>query len=130
MLILTLRTDKPESEIGLYQDGEQLVYERWQAHRQLAETIHFKIREVLDSQGKSLEDITALAVHKGPGSFTGLRIGLSVANALATSYNIPISGAAGDGWLKTTLSRLSAGESDNYVVPEYGAGVHITAQKK
>jgi tRNA threonylcarbamoyladenosine biosynthesis protein TsaB len=130
MLILTLRTDRPESEIGLFQDGKQLVYEQWQAHRQLAETIHMKIRDALNSQGKSLEDISAIAVYKGPGSFTGLRIGLSVANALAMSYDLPIIGTTGDNWQQVAFAKLVVGESDGNVVPEYGADVHITAQKK
>lgn len=130
MLILTLRTDKPESEIGMYRDGDELVYEQWQAHRQLAETIHEKIREVLTSQNTSLDDINAIAVYKGPGSFTGLRIGLSVANALAMSYQLPIVGTTGDNWRTDAVARLEAGNSEGYAVPEYGADVHITAQKK
>jgi hypothetical protein len=46
MIILTIRTDKPEAEIGLYDDEKQIIYETWQAHRQLAETIHLKIKEL------------------------------------------------------------------------------------
>lgn len=130
MLVLTLRTDKPESEIGLYEDGTEIFYERWQAHRQLAETIHHKIREVLDSQGKSLEEVSAIAAYQGPGSFTGLRIGLSVANALAMSYGLPIIGTTGDNWRELALTKLEAGKSVDFVVPEYGAEVHITPQKK
>jgi tRNA threonylcarbamoyladenosine biosynthesis protein TsaB len=130
VLILTLRTDKPESEIGLHQDDIQLAHEHWQAHRQLAETIHYKIKSVLESQGKSFRDIEAVAVYEGPGSFTGLRIGLSVANALAMSYNLPIIGATSDNWKAAAFSKLASGQSDGYVVPEYGAEVHITPQKK
>ena len=43
MLILTIRTDNPESEIGLYDGQKQLDYEVWEAHRQLGTTIHAKI---------------------------------------------------------------------------------------
>ena len=129
-MILTLRTDKPEAEIGLYQNGQQLIYEQWPAHRRLAETIHQKIRDMLKSQNKSLEDIKAIAVYQGPGSFTGLRIGLSVANALAMSYKLPIVGTTGDDWQEAAFAKRAGGESDVTVVPEYGADVHITAQKK
>lgn len=130
MLTITLRTDKPESEIGLYENGTLLAYETWQAHRQLAETIHKKLQELLKLQGRSFEDIEAVAFYKGPGSFTGLRIGASVANALAASYSIKIVGETSDEWLDKAISRLLAGETDKTVVPEYGADVHITAQKK
>jgi hypothetical protein len=43
MIILTIRTDKPESEIGLFNNKDKLAYEVWQAHRELAETVHKKI---------------------------------------------------------------------------------------
>src|ERR1700694_4379725 len=90
MIILTVRTDKPEAEIGLYDNEKQLVYEVWLAHRKLAETIHKKIAELLNTINKNLSDIEGIVCFKGPGSFTGLRIGLTVANALAYAQNIPI----------------------------------------
>jgi hypothetical protein len=46
MITLTVRTDKPEAEVGLYKDNEQLAYISWQAHRELAETLHGKIRDL------------------------------------------------------------------------------------
>ena len=74
MIILTIRTDNPEAEIGLYENEKQLAYKTWQAHRSLAETIHIKIKELLNEANKSLDDIEGIACFKGPGSFTGLRI--------------------------------------------------------
>ncbi len=130
MLILTIRTDKPESEIGLYNETDQVFYESWQAHRQLAETIHQKLVDMLTAQGYTLEDIGAVAAYNGPGSFTGLRIGLSVANALAASYALPIVGETGEDWQMSAIKRLLDGQSEQFVVPEYGADVHITPQKK
>ena len=129
MLILTIRTDKPQSEIGLYDKEKQLAYEVWEAHRRLAETIHQKIDIMLKSNDKTLSDIQGVVVYEGPGSFTGLRIGLSVANALAYSLDIPII-AATEHWIEVGIKDLLAGRTDKIALPEYGAPVHITTQKK
>jgi tRNA threonylcarbamoyladenosine biosynthesis protein TsaB len=130
MFILTLRTDKPEAELGLYLGERQIAYQRWQAHRALAETIHIKLEKLLASQAKNLYEVEGVVVFKGPGSFTGLRIGLSVANALAASLNIPIISANGDLWIAEGLNRLIAGEDERIVLPEYGSPPHITKPKK
>lgn len=132
MLTLTIRTDKPEAEIGLYQNGMQLQYVTWQAHRQLAETIHIRIHDMLKVQNKSLKDIEAIVCFQGPGSFTGLRIGLTVANTLAYSLQIPIVAQLDippAGWIEGALHRLKDGESDVVAMPEYGAAVNITLPK-
>lgn len=126
MLILTLRTDKPEAEIGLYSDKKQLAYHKWLAHRQLAETLHTTISELLKDQNLEWKDVKAIACYKGPGSFTGLRIGLSVANALAYALEIPLIGRTGENWLGQAVDSLVAGDTDQVIVPEYGADVHIT----
>jgi len=130
MIILTIRTDKPEAEIGLYNDRTRLAYSVWLAHRQLAETIQLKIDELLKQQGKTLTEVQGLVAFQGPGSFTGLRIGLTVANALAYGQQIPIVGAGGGDWIADGIERLDNGEDQRIIVPEYGADPHITAQKK
>lgn len=130
MLVLTLRTDKPQAEIGLYEDMDRVEYFEWEAHRRLAETIHTKIDDVLQAQGKGLADIEAILIYKGPGSFTGLRIGMSVANALAHSLGIPILSVGGDDWLGVGLKKLSAGISEEIALPTYGSPVNITQPKK
>lgn len=130
MLILTLRTDKPEAELGLFDGQQQLTYRVWSAHRQLAETIHQTLQDVLTSQNKQLADIQAIVMYQGPGSFTGLRIGLSVGNALAMSYGLPVSGQTGDDWRENGIAAIMSGADSKVVLPEYGAPVHITQQKK
>lgn len=130
MIILTIRTDKPEAEIGLYDSDMQLGYEVWQAHRQLAETIHMKIESLLKKRHMDWPDIQGIACFQGPGSFTGLRIGLTVGNALAYSLGVPIVATQDPQWLETGLRRLVNGETDTQALPFYGADAHITPPKK
>lgn len=130
MLILTIRTDKPESEIGLFENDKKLAYEKWQAHRQLSMTIHKKIETILKSQQKSWNDIQAVVCFKGPGSFTGLRIGITVGNSLAENLQIPIISTQGEDWIAKGLKQLKVGKNEKIVLPEYGGTAHITTPRK
>lgn len=130
MLVLTLRSDKPDAELGLYKDDMQVDYYSWQAHRQLAETIHQCINQMLQKHQLSLHDIGGFVVFKGPGSFTGLRIGLTVINALAYGLGVPAAGGEGDEWIRAGLKTLPSAANGAVVLPHYGAPVHITLQKK
>lgn len=130
MIILTLRTDKPESEIGLFDSEVCLVYEKWEAHRQLAETLHHKIKNLLDSRSMSWNQIEGIVAYKGPGSFTGLRIGLSVANALAYANNAPIIAEVNEDWIAVGVKKILVNKGQKQIVPEYGAEAHITLPKK
>lgn len=124
---LCLRTDKPISELFVYRDDVCVSTLQWEAHRTLAETLHQKIEAVLNEAGVGLNNLNRIIVFRGPGSFTGLRIGISVANALGYALNIPVVGAEGDDWLRT-----DAGNIDRFVpqMPVYGSDPHITQQKK
>jgi tRNA threonylcarbamoyladenosine biosynthesis protein TsaB len=50
------------------------------------------IDEVLNKKGKTVKDITEIEVNTGPGSFTGLRVGVSVANTLGWVLKVPVNG--------------------------------------
>lgn len=130
MLILTIRTDKPEAEVGLFNDQEKIAYEVWEAHRELSVTLHQKIENLLEAAGKDLKSLDGIVGFAGPGSFTGLRIGLTVANALAYGLDIPVVASKDEDWTAAGIARLQNGERDKIAMPEYGAPVHITKQKK
>lgn len=130
MIILTTRTDKLKAELGLYDGQKQVAYETWEAHRKLAETIHQKIDKLLSSDQKKINDVEGIVAFQGPGSFTGLRIGLSVANALAYSLSLPVAATKDSDWIKSGIKSLLAGRSDKVALPEYGAPVHTTTPRK
>lgn len=130
MIILTIRTDKPEAELGLYDNDKKLAYISWQAHRELAETIHKKLDEILNKSSISLDKLQGIVCYKGPGSFTGLRIGLSVGNALAYGMGIPIVARAGEDWLENGIKDLLLGKNEYAALPKYGAPATITKARK
>ena len=129
-MILALRTDKPVSELYICKDTEKIASYEWEAHRQLADTIHIKIEELLRTNNIMWNDISGLVVFKGPGSFTGLRIGITVANTIAYAKNIPIVGVEGDNWLQDGLQQLQNATDNKIVLPEYGGNINITTPKK
>jgi tRNA threonylcarbamoyladenosine biosynthesis protein TsaB len=130
MRVLAVRTDKPEAELYVYEDDKILAELKWQAHLKLAETLNSKIEEILNKSSISYDDLQGIAVFKGPGSFTGLRIGMSAANALAYSQGIPIVARRGDKWLEESIKDLAAGKNDRIAVPEYGAPARVTKPRK
>lgn len=130
MIILIIRTDNPEAEIGLFDDQTKLAYETWQAHRELSNTIHKKIKDLLEDHHKSFKDLQGIVCFQGPGSFTGLRIGLTVAGGFAYGLEVPIVATMGEDWVRQGIERLEKGENDRIALPRYGASVHITQQKK
>jgi tRNA threonylcarbamoyladenosine biosynthesis protein TsaB len=130
MIVLVIKTDNPQAEIGVFDNQTKLAYKTWEAHKRLAETIHQTIDEVLAEAGKKLEDLQGVVVYEGPGSFTGLRIGITVANTIAYSLHIPIVASKEERWIETGINRLHAGEQDEVALPFYGRDAHITTQRK
>lgn len=130
-MILTLRTDNPDAEVGLFdKDGNQLDYYKWHADRSLAKELLATIRDRLATQKADWASIGGLVVYQGPGSFTGLRIGLTVANTIAYGQQIPIVAQQGEDWLHAGLARLAKGDDDRLALPHYGAEANITMPKK
>lgn len=130
MIILSIKTDQKTAEIGLFNSEEQLDYIKWQAYRELSVTIHKKIEDVLQSQKLSWGDIEGIVFYEGPGSFTGLRIGASVANALASSRGIPVVQTSGDDWINDGVKQLFKNSTNRLVIPEYGSPVRTTKPRK
>lgn len=128
-MILLLDTSTPLCKLTLM-DGDQRFDYEWQADRTLALHLLSFLRDKLAEHDKTFADIAGIGVFRGPGSFTGLRIGLTVLNTIADSQQVPIVGALGDNWLEAALQRLAESENDQIVLPEYGGEAHITKPRK
>lgn len=90
-LILNLETATTNCSVSLAKDGTLLaIKESDTPSYSHSEQLHVFIQEVLKKSSLTLSDLDAIAVSKGPGSFTGLRIGVSAAKGLCFALNIPL----------------------------------------
>lgn len=129
MTYLLLDTSTPVCRVSVIQAGLRHDYE-WQAGRELAKHLLEYLTSALSKHDSSLVELSGIGALRGPGSFTGLRIGLTVLNTLADSQAIPIVGTIGDDWQNEALTRLGAGENDRVVLPVYGREANITEPRK
>ncbi|MBC7746510.1 tRNA (adenosine(37)-N6)-threonylcarbamoyltransferase complex dimerization subunit type 1 TsaB [Pedobacter sp.] len=129
-MILAIKTDSPIAELYLFDDqGQEVAQDIWEAGRSLAKDLLRHIDTLIGTNGSWLS-LSGLVVFRGPGSFTGLRIGITTANTISYANQLPIVGECGDAWAISGCQRLMRGENDQIVLPEYGSAPHITAPKK
>ena len=90
-MILNIETATTNCSVSIAQEGLVVAFkEIAELNYSHAEQLHVFIQEVLLEAAISLSDIKAIAVSKGPGSYTGLRIGVSAAKGLCYALNIPL----------------------------------------
>jgi len=89
-LILAIDSSTPVAGVALL-DEEKLIREEFINYKKThSETLMPIVDELLRGCDRSLRDLTALAVTIGPGSFTGLRIGLAAIKGLSLAANLPV----------------------------------------
>ncbi len=128
-MILLLDTSTNICKVTLI-DGQNRIDDEWQSDRSLARNLLKHLHELLLKNNYDWPDIQSIGVFEGPGSFTGLRIGITVVNTLADGLNISIVGSGGDDWQVNAVNRLKNGENDKIVLPSYGSDAKITTPKK
>jgi tRNA threonylcarbamoyladenosine biosynthesis protein TsaB len=94
MLVLALDTSSAAGSAALVGDGRVLVERAGDASRTHGERLPRELMAVLDEAGISLHDVDRFAVSIGPGSFTGLRVGIATVQGLALALGkrvVPVS---------------------------------------
>jgi tRNA threonylcarbamoyladenosine biosynthesis protein TsaB len=89
--ILNIETATKNCSVALAKEGKTILYkeiaEEGYSH---AERLHVFIEEIIKEAGITFQDLSAIAVSQGPGSYTGLRIGVSAAKGLCFALDIPL----------------------------------------
>lgn len=89
--ILNIETATKNCSVSLAKDGKTIllkeIAEQGYSH---AEKLHVFIEDILKESGITVRDLKAIAISKGPGSYTGLRIGVSAAKGLCYALQIPL----------------------------------------
>lgn len=88
----------------------------WDAGRDMALNLQKYIADQLSSQHKTWQDISEITFFSGPGSFTGLRIGATIVNALADQLGIPLYD--------------HHGQPHQIILPDYGRSANISQPRK
>ncbi|HQZ25317.1 MAG TPA: tRNA (adenosine(37)-N6)-threonylcarbamoyltransferase complex dimerization subunit type 1 TsaB [Flavobacterium sp.] len=89
--ILNIETATKNCSVALAKDGKTIlckeIAEEGYSH---AERLHVFIDEIIKEVGITFQELSAIAVSQGPGSYTGLRIGVSAAKGLCFALDIPL----------------------------------------
>jgi len=89
--ILNIETATKNCSVALAKEGKTMlckeIAEEGYSH---AERLHVFIEEIIKEAGINFQDLSAIAVSQGPGSYTGLRIGVSAAKGLCFALDIPL----------------------------------------
>lgn len=112
MLILAFETSAKAASAALLEDGKLLGECYQNTGLTHSQTLLVMAQSLLDQCGKTVEDVTAAAVAAGPGSFTGVRIGVAAAKGFAWGREIPCYGVS-----TLEAMALSFGGYQGYVCP-------------
>jgi len=90
-MLLCIETSTKNCSVALVRDGELVAHTDEYGDRYIhGERLHTIIQELVAAQGISLRELQGIVVGEGPGSYTGLRIGVSTAKGLAYALNVPL----------------------------------------
>ena len=89
-LVLNIDTSVESGSVSLSRKGSLLKFRANENQREHASWLHLAIREMMEEAKLQMQELNAVAVSNGPGSYTGLRIGLATAKGLCFALQIPL----------------------------------------
>lgn len=89
VILLIDTSDNKQIKVGLVIDGKKHLIDQTIDHNK-AQIVLPLIEKLLKEHGLKVDEISAITVNPGPGSFTGLRVGITIANTLAFLLQIPV----------------------------------------
>src|SRR5712692_8483879 len=89
---LSIDTASEVASIALSREGELVAEITWRCHRNHTVELLPTIEKLLTQAGATKDDLAAVFVSTGPGMYTGLRVGVSVAQGLARALSLPALG--------------------------------------
>lgn len=116
-------TERDSFEVALIDERGIVKRKKVKSARRHSEKLLRTINDLLNSRERGLAGI---AVVKGPGSFTSLRIGISTANALAYALAVPVVGVKPDFPLEKLADLFNKPSKKGIVLPTYGGEPNIT----
>jgi len=91
-MLVAIDSSTDTASLALVEDGRVLAEASWRCGQNHSVELLPRLTQLLDEAQVSLKDTSCVIVAKGPGSFNGLRVGLSTAKGLAFSLSVPIIG--------------------------------------
>jgi tRNA threonylcarbamoyladenosine biosynthesis protein TsaB len=132
-LFLLLNTAADPAELGLAEDTVVVAKRRITNKRTMSERLLAEIDSLLRERSVKLAHVSAIGIVNRGGSFTSLRLGVAVANALAAAHDLPIVGVRQVGTLealaKATVEGLTVHAGSARILPEYDRPPTITPPK-
>ena len=110
MISLFLDTSTSRFIVGIYKDKKEIYFDNSEANNDLSSRVLPKIKDALESVSLTVGDIDDIYVVNGPGSFTGIRVGVTIAKTLAWSLKKPI-------YTISELQLLASGSNSRFTIP-------------
>lgn len=89
-LILGIDTSTSSGSVALLKEGKLVGSQLYSIEKSHSSLLHVMIEQMMSNTGCEMNELSAVAVAEGPGSYTGLRIGVSAAKGLCLALDIPL----------------------------------------